>query len=113
MAKGTDALVGRVAGTLGTTRKAARRTLLKVFECVEGTLAESIDEDGFYVKLGGLGKLVVRHRPPSVRRLNFSGQALLVGARRKVRFVALGRLRGLERVPPPAQAPTHQEETAT
>ena len=99
---GLGMLVGRVAESLGTTKKSARGIVGRVISCLEGILADNIGTDGFSVKLGKFGKLTVRHRPASVRRIPLTGEKRLTCGRRKVRFTALGRLRSIERVPLPA-----------
>ena len=99
---GLGMLVASAASSLGTTKKSARGIIGRVVSCLEGVLADNIGTDGFSVKLGKFGKLTVRHRPPSVRRIPLTGEKRLTCGRRKVRFTALGRLRSIEKVPLPA-----------
>jgi nucleoid DNA-binding protein len=78
------------------TKKEAE-CLVNVFvSCLEDTLIEHLAEDGYYLKLNGFGKFIVRHRPPIRRKIGFSGGIRDVAAKRKVKFTGLGKLRQLE-----------------
>jgi nucleoid DNA-binding protein len=70
-----------------------------VFEsCIEDTLIEHLDEDGYSIKLGSFGRFIVHHRRAIRRKIGFTGEVCDLPPRRKVKFIGLGRLRKLERV---------------
>lgn len=95
---GFGLLVDRVSKTLGVSKKAASETIGKVLFCLEGTIADNIESDGFAIKLNKFGKLTIRHRPAGLRKIPLTGETKYTGRRRKVRFVTLGRLRKMEKV---------------
>jgi nucleoid DNA-binding protein len=93
-------VVERVQTTLGLSTKKEAASLVNVFvSCLEDTLAQHLAEDGFCLKLNGLGKFTVRHRPSISRKIGFSGETRRIQPKRKVKFIALGKLRQLEGLP--------------
>jgi nucleoid DNA-binding protein len=46
--------------------------------------------------LTGFGKFIVHHRPPTRRKFGFNGETREIPAKRKVKFLSLGKLRELE-----------------
>jgi nucleoid DNA-binding protein len=70
-----------------------------VIGSLEATLLNNLEANGFTLKLGSFGKFSVRHRPGILRKISFTGETILTKDRRKVRFVSLGSLRHLEKVP--------------
>ncbi len=95
--EGREELVMRIQVALSlATRREAERLMNTVISCLEDTLVEHLSEDGYYLKLNGLGKFIVHHRPPSRRRMGFSGEIRDIPAKRKVKFTDLGKLRQLE-----------------
>jgi nucleoid DNA-binding protein len=95
--EGREELVMRVQVALNLATKKEADCLVNVFvSCLKDTLVEHLAEDGYYLKLNGLGKFIVHHRPPSRRRIGFSGKIRDVPAKRKVKFTGLGKLRQLE-----------------
>jgi len=78
------------------TKKDAEQILNTVIQSLEATLLNNLETDGFTLKLNGLGKFSVHHRPSIQRRIGFSGQTILTKMRRKIRFVSLGVLRQRE-----------------
>lgn len=93
-----EELVQRVQSALYLSTKKEAECLLDMFiSCVEDTLIEHLGEDGFYIKLNGLGKFSVHHRPAIWRKIGFSGETTRTKPTRKIRFVSLGKLRRLER----------------
>ena len=94
---GMGEVVARVQFALGLSTKKEAEALVRAFEsCLEDTLVEHLAEDGYYLKLNGLGKFIVHHRPPIRRRIGFSGEIRDLPAKRKVKFTGLGKLRQLE-----------------
>ena len=97
--EGREELVMRIQAALSlATRKEAERLMSTFISCLEDTLVEHLAEDGYYLKLNGLGKFIVHHRPPIRRRIGFSGEIRDVPMKRKVKFTGLGKLRQFERV---------------
>jgi nucleoid DNA-binding protein len=80
------------------TKKDAQHVVNVVIQSLETTLLNNLGTDGFTLKLNGLGKLSVRHRPGIHRRIGFNGQTIQTKMRRKIRFVSLGVLRQRELV---------------
>ena len=80
------------------TRKEAEIVAGAVVRALEEKLADNIGRDGFYIKLGSLRKFSIRHRLGTYRRIPLTGETKMTSTKRKVRFVAIGRLRQLERV---------------
>jgi nucleoid DNA-binding protein len=62
------------------------------------TAIHHLAEDGYCLKLNGLGKFMVHHQPSIRRKIGFSGETRDLPVRRKVKFTGLGKLRQLERV---------------
>ena len=50
----------------------------------------------FFFKLYGFGKFIVRDRPLMRRKIGFIGETREIPPKRKVKFLALGKLRHLE-----------------
>lgn len=97
--KKTREFSGRVQSTLNlSTRKEAEFVIQAVISALEQTLIEGIDSDGFSLKLGSFGKFKIHHRPSIYRKIPFTGEMKVINPKRKVKFVALGRLRTLEEV---------------
>jgi nucleoid DNA-binding protein len=69
-----------------------------VVDALEETLTENLGQNGFSIKLGKFGKFSIRHRPGTHRRIPLTGETSMTSTKRKVKFVAIGRLRQLERV---------------
>lgn len=80
------------------TKKEAEYVVDVVIWALEQTLTEHLNDNGFYIKLGGFGKFSIRHRPGTYRKIPFTGETRMTSTKRKVKFVALGRLRQLEKV---------------
>jgi len=78
------------------TKKEAEHVVTTVIAGLESTLLNNLGTDGFTLKLNGFGKFYVRHKPGILRRIPFTGETILTKARRKVRFISLGRLRRCE-----------------
>jgi len=96
--EGREELVMRVQVALSVaTRKEAEQLMNTFISCLEDTLVEHLDEDGYYLKLNRVGKLIVHHRPPRLKKVGFSGETREIPPKRKVKFIGLGRLRKLER----------------
>ena len=94
--EGREELVMRVQAALNlATKKEAETLSTSLVSCLEDTLVEHLAEDGYYLKLNGLGKFIVHHRPPIRRRIGFSGEIRDVPVKRKVKFIGLGKLRQL------------------
>jgi nucleoid DNA-binding protein len=94
---GREELVMRVQAALNLATKKEATDLANVLvSCLEDTLVEHLAEDGYYLKLNGLGKFIVHHRPPIRRRIGFSGEIRDLPVKRKVKFTGLGKLRQLE-----------------
>jgi nucleoid DNA-binding protein len=94
--EGREELVSRIQAALNLVTKKEAEFLVNVFvSSLEDTLVEHLAEDGYYLKLNGLGKFIVHHRPPIRRKIGFSGEIRDLPVRRKVRFTGLGKLRQL------------------
>lgn len=78
------------------TKKEAEIVVKAVVAALEETLAENLGNSGFSVKLGSLGKFAIHHRPGAYRKISFTGERKMTRPKRKVKFIALGRLRQLE-----------------
>jgi nucleoid DNA-binding protein len=97
---GRDELAARVQRALMLpTKKQAKQIVDVVIGSLEQTLLNNMAVDGFTLKLGSFGKFSVRHKPGIRRRIPFTGETVLTKDRRKIRFVSLGVLRQLERLP--------------
>ncbi len=95
--EGREELVIRIQAALGLATKKEAEYLVNIFvSCLEDTLVEHLAEDGYYLKLNGLGKFIVHHRPAIRRRIGFSGEIRDLPVKRKVKFIGLGKLRQLE-----------------
>ena len=95
--EGREELVMRVQAALNLASKKEASDLANVvISCLEDTLVEHLAEDGYYLKLNGLGKFIVHHRPAIRRKIGFSGEIRDVPVKRKVKFEGLGKLRQLE-----------------
>ena len=95
--EGREELVMRVQVALNlATKKEASDLANVLISCLEDTLVEHLAEDGYYLKLNGLGKFIVHHRPPIRRRIGFSGEIRDLPVKRKVKFTGLGKIRQLE-----------------
>ena len=96
--EGREALALRVQAVLSLATKKEADCIINVFvSCLEDTLVEHIAKDGYCLKLNGLGKFVVHHRPPTRQKIGFSGEIRDLPAKRKVKFIGLGKLRQVER----------------
>jgi nucleoid DNA-binding protein len=92
-------LATKVQSALGLdTKREAEVVIEAVVTAIERTLIENLNQNGFSLKLGGFGKFSVHHRPGTFRKIPFTGETKMTKAKRKVKFVALGRLRRLEDV---------------
>ena len=80
------------------TKKEAEIVAGAVVSALEETLIENLGQDGYSIKLGKFGKFSIRHRPGTYRRIPLTGETRMTSTKRKVKFVAIGRLRQLERV---------------
>ena len=97
--KKTREFLDRVQSTLNlSTRKESELVIQTVICALEQTLIDRIDSDGFSLKLGSFGKFKIHHRPSIYRKISFTGEMKAINPKRKVKFVALGRLRALEEV---------------
>lgn len=94
---GKEKVVERLQVALRLSTRKEAEALVRVFEsCLEDTLIEHLNEDGYSIKLGSFGRFIVHHRPPIRRKIGFSGEVRDLPLRRKVKFIGLGRLRKLE-----------------
>jgi nucleoid DNA-binding protein len=98
--RGRDELTARVQQALALlTKKEAEYIVDAVIGSLEATLLNNLEADGFTLKLGSFGKFSVRHKSGILRKIPFTGETILTKDRRKVRFISLGSLRQLEKVP--------------
>jgi nucleoid DNA-binding protein len=98
--EGREELVMRVQAALNlATKKEATDIASVLVSCLEDTLVQHLAEDGFCLKLNGLGKFTVQHRPSIRRKIGFSGETRRIPPKRKVKFIVLGKLRQLEGFP--------------
>lgn len=94
---GRELLVQKVQQALNLgTKKEAESITNTVIQCIEDTLVENLETDKFSMKLNSFGKFTVRHKPGIYRKIPFTGETKMTNAKRKVKFVTLGRLRQLE-----------------
>jgi nucleoid DNA-binding protein len=101
---GMEELALRIQAALNLATKKEAECLVKVFvSCLEDTLVEHLAEDGYCLKLNGTGKFIVRHRPSIRKRVGFSGETRVIPPKRKVKFLAFGKLRKLEALPSTAR----------
>jgi nucleoid DNA-binding protein len=97
--RGRDKLAEKVQTALSLrTKKEAEYVVNAVIMSLETTLLNNLDTDGFTLKLNGLGKFCVRHRPGILRKVGFTGETIQTKTMRKIRFISLGALRQRERV---------------
>lgn len=95
--EGREELAMRVQAALSLATKKEASDLANVLvTCLEDTLIEHLAEDGFCLKLNGLGKFAVHHQPAIRRKIGFSGEIRDLPVKRKVKFTGLGKLRQLE-----------------
>ena len=80
------------------TKKEAGIVAGAVVGALEETLIENLGQNGYSIKLGKFGKFSIRHRPGTYRKIPLTGESKMTSPKRKVKFVAIGRLRQLERV---------------
>ena len=96
---GRDELMARIQAKLClATKKEAEYLMNVVISCVEETLLNNLDVNGYTIKLGSFGKLSVRHKSGTLRKIPFTGETKLTKDKRKIRFISLGMLRRMERV---------------
>lgn len=94
---GRNETVGRLQAALRLSTKKEAEAFVRVFEsCLEDTLIEHLDENGYSIKLSSFGRFVVHHRPAIRRKIGFSGEIRDLPLKRKVKFTGLGKLRQLE-----------------
>jgi len=96
---GRDELRSIVRHTLNlSTSSQAEHIISSVVGALEQVLLNNLTTNGFTIKLGNLGKFTIHHRPSILRKIPFTGEIKPISAKRKVKFVALGRLRQRGRV---------------
>jgi len=94
---GRELLISRVQQTLNlSTKKEAESLVNTLISCIEDTLVDNLRTDKFSMKLNSFGKFSIRHKPGIYRKIPFTGETKMTNAKRKVKFVALGKLRQLE-----------------
>ena len=99
--KKTREFSDRVQSALNlSTKKEAESVIQAVIGSLEQTLIERLNSDGFSLKLGSFGKFRIHHRASIYRKIPFTGKKQLINPKRKVKFIALGKLRALEEVTP-------------
>jgi nucleoid DNA-binding protein len=92
-------LIARVkAALMPDTKKEAKMVAGAVVGALEETLIANLGQNGFSIKLGSFGKFSICHRPGTYRKIPLTGETKMTSTKRKVKFVAIGRLRQLERV---------------
>ena len=92
-------LVAKVKAALRLdTKREAGIIASAVVRALEETLIDNIGHDGYSMKLGKFGKFSIRHRPGTYRRISLTGETKMTSTKRKVKFVAIGQLRRLEKV---------------
>jgi nucleoid DNA-binding protein len=77
------------------TKKEAESVIQAVIGSLEQTLIARLDSEGFSLKLGSFGKFKIHHRARIYRKIPFTGKKQLINPKRKVKFIALGKLRAL------------------
>jgi nucleoid DNA-binding protein len=96
---GQQELAMRVQQALAlATKKEAQMVVDAVVTALESTLLNSLESDGYTLKLGSFGKFSVRHKLGILRKIPFTGETILTKDRRKITFVSLGNLRQHEKV---------------
>jgi nucleoid DNA-binding protein len=94
---GRDELTGIVQRNLGLgTKKEAERVIDIVVSALEETLLNNLAIDKFSLKLNSFGKFTIRHKPGIYRKIPFTGETKMTNAKRKIKFVTLGKLRQRE-----------------
>jgi nucleoid DNA-binding protein len=94
-------LPARVQSALNlSTKKEAESVIRAVISALEQTLIDHLSTDGFSIKLESFGKFKIRHKASIYRKIPFTGETKLIEPKRKVKFVALGKLRALEKCLP-------------
>lgn len=97
--RGRNELIGRTQAALYlSTKKEAEIVVNTVVSCIERTLLNNLEQNGFTIKLNSFGKFSVRHKPGILRKIPFTGETKQTKMRRKIRFVSLGSLRQAETV---------------
>jgi nucleoid DNA-binding protein len=96
---GLEILIEKAAKAFGVRKKAARDIVGKFIDCLEETLLDNLETDGFSVKLNKFGKLTIRHRAASLRKIPLTGEIKMTSRKRKVKFLTLGKLREQEKAP--------------
>ena len=90
----------KAAVTLGT-RKEAEIVAGAVVGALEETLVDNIGRGRLLYQAGELREISISHRLGTYRRIPLTGETKMTSTKRKVRFVALGRLRRLEKLAAP------------
>ena len=102
--RGLDLVVGKVKDALDLPyKKDAKEVVDAVIACLEETFLENLGTDRFSVKLNSFGKLTVRHRAASLRKIPLTGEVKMTSKKQKVKFTTLGDLRRKEKVPAPQE----------
>jgi nucleoid DNA-binding protein len=95
---GRELLVQKVKEALKLdTKKEAEFITNTIISCIEETLVDNLSLDNFSMKLNSLGKFTVKHTPPTMRVIPFTGELKHISEKRKVRFTSLGTLRKLSK----------------
>ena len=98
--QGRNLVLAKVREVFGlSTKKEAEEVLAKMLLCIEDTLVENLDKDGFFIKLNSLGKISIKHTPSILRTIPFTGELKQIPEKRKVKFLSLGRLRRMSKKP--------------
>ena len=93
------AVIAKVKAVLRLdTKKEAEIVAGAVVGALEETLIENLGQNGYSIKLSKFGKFSIRHRPGTYRKIPLTGETKMTSTKRKVKFVAIGRLRQLEKV---------------
>jgi nucleoid DNA-binding protein len=82
------------------TKREAENVLNVVVIGIENILLNHLPDDGFELKLNSFCKFSIKHKPGIYRKIPFTGKMLMTNAKRKVKFVSLGKLRMHEIVLP-------------
>jgi len=89
-----DLVIAKIKESLNlATKREAESYLNVVVSAIEQTLLDNLKNPTFQLKLNSLGKFSIRHRPSIYRKISFTGETKQTEAKRKVKFVSLGRLR--------------------
>jgi len=91
-------VICKVKAALGLGTRKEVEVVTGVVWPLEETLIENLGQDGFSIKLGSFGKFSIRHRLGTYRKIPITGEWKTTDTKRKEKFVAIGRLRQLERV---------------